>query len=146
MRKLYDVILERGPLYGYFMQPKKCILIVKEGRDEKAREFFGKTGVAMSSGTRHLGAVLGSRSDKFKFVEEKVKDWVREIEILSKIALTEPHAAYAAFTHCLQAKWNYISRTISGVGELLLDIERAIRQKFIPSLIKQEVNDDLRTL
>ena len=100
----------------------------------------------MSSGTRHLGAVSGSRSDKFKFVEEKVKDWVREIEVLSKIALTEPHAAYAAFTHCLQAKWNYISRTIPGVGELLIDIERAIRQKFIPSLIKQEVNDDLRTL
>jgi len=62
-----------------------------------------------------------------------VKDWVHEIEILSKIALTEPHAAFAAFTHCLQAKWNYISRTIPGVGELLIDIERAIRQKFIPS-------------
>ena len=85
MRKLYDVILERGPLYGYFMQPKKCILIVKEGRDEKAREFFGKTGVAMSSGTRHLGAVLGSRSEKLKFVHEKVKDWVHEMKFGPKL-------------------------------------------------------------
>src|SRR4051812_1105147 len=100
----------------------------------------------MSSGARHLGAVLGSPAEKFKFVDEKVKDWVREIEILSKIALTEPHAAYAAFTHCLQAKWNFLSRTIPGVEALLIDVEQAIRQKFIPSLIKNEISDDLRKL
>ena len=75
-----------------------------------------------------------------------MKDWVREIEILSRIALTEPHAAYAAFTHCLQAKWNFLSRTIPGVGELLVDVEQSIRQTFIPSLIKKEISDDLRKL
>ena len=32
MRSMIDALLERGPLYGYFMQPKKCILVVKEGR------------------------------------------------------------------------------------------------------------------
>ena len=32
MRNMYDALLKRGPLYGYFMQPKKCILIVKEGK------------------------------------------------------------------------------------------------------------------
>ena len=124
---MYDALLLRGPLYGYFMQPKKCILVVKEGREEA---------VAMSSGTRHLGAVLGSPADKLKFVDEKVKNWIQEIEILS----------YAAFTHCLQAKWNFLSRTLPGVGALLIDVEEAIRQKFIPSLIKSEISDDLRKL
>jgi len=60
------------------------------------------------------------------------------------VTLTEPHAAYAAFTHCLQAKWNFSSRTIPGV--VLIDVEEAIRQKFIPSLIKSEISDDLRKL
>ena len=115
-----------------------------EGR--KAKELFGETGVVTSSGARHLGAVLGSRIDKLKFINEKVKDWVEEIEVLSKIALTEPHAAYAAFTKCLQAKWNFVSRTISGVGDLLIDVEQTIRQKFIPALLKKEISDDLRNL
>ena len=53
---------------------------------------------------------------------------------------------HTAFTHCLQAKWNFISRTIPGVGELLTDIEQAIRQKFIPSLLKKEISDDIRKL
>ena len=132
--------------FGYFMQPKKCILIVKEGREDGAKKFFGETGVVMSTGARHLGAVLGSRADKLKYVDEKVKDWVREIGVLSKIAVTEPHAAFAAFTHCLQAKWNFLSRTIPGVGELLIDVETAIREKFIPSLLRKEVSDDIRRL
>ena len=122
MRSMYDALLLRGPLYGYFMH----ILVVKEGREEAAKEFFGETGVAMSSGARHLGAVLGSPADKLKFVDEKVKNWIQEIEILSKVALTEPHAAYAAFTHSLQAKWNFLSRTIPGVGALLIDVEETI--------------------
>ena len=55
MRNMYDVLLARGPLYGYFMQSKKCVLIVKEGREEATKKFFGDTGVVMNSGGRHLG-------------------------------------------------------------------------------------------
>src|SRR5579872_3788366 len=44
------------------------------------------------------------------------------------------------------SKWNFLSRTISGVGELLVDIEQSIRQKFIPSLLKTEISDDVREL
>ena len=128
------------------MQSKKCILRVKEGREEGAREYFGETGVVMSSGTRHLGAVLGSNTEKQKFVGDKVKDWVREINVLAKIATTEPHAAFAAFTHCLQAKWNFVSRTIPEIGSMLTDVEDAIRQKFLPSLLRREVSDDIRAL
>ena len=51
MRNMYDALLARGPLYGYFMQSKKCILIVKEGREEVAEEvakkFFGDTGIVI---------------------------------------------------------------------------------------------------
>ena len=35
---------------------------------------------------------------------------MNEVEKLSKIAETQPHAAYAAFTHGLSSKWSYHSR------------------------------------
>jgi len=36
-----------------------------------------------------------------QYVKRKVEYWVNEVEKLSKIAETQPHAAYAAFTHGL---------------------------------------------
>ena len=35
---------------------------------------------------------------------------MNEVEKLSKITKTQPHAAYAAFTHGLSSKWNYLLR------------------------------------
>jgi len=32
---------------------------------------------------------------------------VNEVEKLSKITITQPHAAYAAFTHGLSSKWSF---------------------------------------
>jgi len=36
----FDKLLERGPLYGYFPQPKKCVLIVREEPVEGAGVFL----------------------------------------------------------------------------------------------------------
>ena len=78
IRKLYDALLIKGPLYGYFMQPKKCVLVVKGGREAAANEFFGDTGVKITDGARHLGAALGSIVFKHAFVREKDQAWVKE--------------------------------------------------------------------
>ena len=47
------------------------------------------------------------------FVQEKVADWVKDVENLSVIAEFQPQAAYAVFTHSLVSSWNYIMCTIS---------------------------------
>ena len=62
---------------------------------------------------------------------------VKEIERLSTIATTQPHAAYAAFTHGLKHKWTYLIRTIPDIESLLQPLEDAIRHKFLPSLTGQ---------
>ena len=57
---------------------------------------------------------------------------------LAAVASSQPHAAYAAFTHGLSSRWNYLSRTIPDIEDLLLPLEKAIHQHLIPALIGRE--------
>lgn len=57
-------------------------------------------------GERYLSGTVGTSS----FVRQYVERRRDEGEKLSKIAETQPHAAYSAFTHGLSSKWNYLLR------------------------------------
>ena len=66
---------------------------------------------------------------------------------LSSIAVTQPHAAYAAFTHGLASRWTYLSRTIPNIEDMMKPLETTIRQHFLPSLTGQNpFNDQYRDL
>ena len=60
---------------------------------------------------------------------------MQQIKILAKIGWTEPHLAYAAFTHGLKHRYTYTMRTIPGLNELLTPLDDIIDQEFIPSLL-----------
>ena len=51
---------------------------------------------------------------------------VREVEVLSKIALVEPHAAYSAFNHGVKHQYTYVMRTIPKISVLLISLDEAI--------------------
>ena len=59
---------------------------------------------------------------------------MKEIETLSEFAKTQPHAAFAVYTHCTLHKWSFISRTTPGISELLQPVEDAILFHLLPSL------------
>ena len=124
-----------GPGYGYFPNSRKTVLIVKESFHSKAKDIFGDTGVIITTqGQKHLGAAIGSDEFKDKFVTDLVKNWVKEVETLSEIAKSDPHAAYSAYTHGLVHKWTYFQRTIPDSAHLYQTLEDAIRNKFIPAV------------
>ena len=111
----WDAILIYGPLLGYFAKPSKSWLIVKDEHLEQAKMVFA--GVSRkkhitSEGNKHLGVGLGSEENKISYVKDKVSRWVREVEVLSKIALVEPHAAYSALNHGVKHQYTYVMRTI----------------------------------
>ena len=56
------------------------------------------------------------------------------MSLLAAIATTQPHAAYAAFTHGLSSKWSYLSRTQPSLSNHFEDLENTIRSEFIPTL------------
>jgi len=50
-----------GPDYGYFPNPSKTCIIVKEGMHDAAVSTFQGTGISITSdGKRHPGTALGS--------------------------------------------------------------------------------------
>ena len=139
LRQWWDQIEHLGPTFGYHPNSTKTYLIVKEEHENKAKALFADTDVHITTnGKRHLGAALGANTFTEEYVSGKVKEWVNEIMRLSVIASTQPHAAYAAFTHGLSSHWTYISRTIPNIQDLLRPLEIAIHQHFIPALTGRE--------
>ena len=121
----------------------KLGLVVKGENLEEATEFFKDTGVSITMEGRHLGAAVGTQTFVESFVQQKVSEWICAVERLSSIALTQPHAAYAAFTHGLVGKWTYLTRTIPDIEDLLQPLENAIRQKFLTCLTGQIAFNDV---
>ena len=69
-----------------------------------------------------------------KYVRNKVETWTNEIKRLAQVATSQPHAAFAAFTHGLSSRWSYLTRTIPDIQDLLLPLEKEIHQTFIPAI------------
>jgi len=101
----WDLLEEIGPLYGYFPNGSKTHLLVKPDAVERARLLFKGTGINISTeGKRYLGGGIGGTPFLKQFVGRKVQEWANELKTLSTFAKTQPHAAYAAFTHGLSSK------------------------------------------
>ena len=67
--------------------------------------------------------------------------------LLMDIARTQPHAAYAAFTHGYVHKISYLCRTVPNVSQSLQPLEDCIRSHLIPILTGQcSPNDSVRDL
>ena len=119
-----------------FANPTKTWLVVKEEHLPTASEAFHNTGVQVTSqGKRYLGvAALGTGSFAEAYVGLQVEKWVTEIERLASIASSQPHDAYAALTHGLAARGNYVACTILDIGDLLDPVVTATRHKLLLAL------------
>ena len=122
--------------------------MVKPNSLEEATSDFGDTNVKITcKGQPYLRSALGSHSYTSEFVTGKVKQWTNELKSLSNIATSQPHAAFAAYTHGMMSKWSYISRTIPDISNHLRSLEDTIRSDFIPSITgRPPPNDSVRNL
>ena len=123
---MWKSLVERGPAYGYFANPDKSWHVVKEKEYNEAKEIFHNGNLNITKDSIDI-----TWAD---FVQNKVARWVKEIETLSEFAKTQPHAAFAVYTHCTLHKWSFISRTTPGISELLQPVEDAILFRLLPSL------------
>ena len=99
LKAWWDALVKEGPRYGYFPKAKKTWLITSEEKLEEAKKVFDGSGVQITAeGMRHLGAVIGSKKFRDTYITKKIQKWTTSVEKLSKIAVTQPHAAYSAFT------------------------------------------------
>ena len=135
LRLWWDQLSLLGPHFGYFPNASKTWLVVKEQYLNHAQLLFSNTCVNVTKdGRPHLGAAIGSTAFVAQYVSNKITTWISELKLLSSFAITQPHAAYSAFTHGLVSKWLFVARTIPNVDDLFHPLEDCIRHSFIPAV------------
>ena len=73
----------------------------------------------MFDGRPYLGAAIGTQEFCKKFLEDKIKVWSAEVLLLAKIAETQQHAAFSAFTHGFSSRWHFVFCTEPDIAEVL---------------------------
>ena len=97
LRRWWDTLMQIGPNYGCYSQPIKSWLIVKENKLEEAVRVFGGTNIQISTeGKQHLRAVIGKKENKKNYIDDKIGEWTKEINMLTDIAITHRQAAYTS--------------------------------------------------
>ena len=153
LRAWWDELCKLGPKFGYFPNSKKTHLLVKPSSLPRSEMVFADTNIKIvSDGVQYLGGAIGSESFIRRTLFQKVQLWSEEIVNLVEVAESEPHAAFAAFTHGISASWNYFSR-VTDITSLATEtnpfqqLETLIREKLVPALTgAKHFNDATRSL
>ena len=98
---------------------------------------FGDEVNITTDGQRHLGAVIASQKFKDQYCRQKVLAWKGEIEALSKIARSQPQAAYAVFAKGYKSKFTYFMGTIELFQDHVDPIQEVVDDLLLPTLFSQ---------
>ena len=135
IRIWWDQVKSVGPKLGYYPNASKSWLIVKEQELEQAREIFQNIKINITTeGRKYLGSFIGDENGKSKYINDLVQEWCDQLDVLCKIALSEPHAAYSAFVSGFRHKITYFMRTIPGISRKLQKLDDLIDEKFLPNI------------
>ena len=78
------------------------------------------------SGRRYLWAYLGPQAKLEVWVKPQVEAWTHRVRLLTKVARRHPQTAYDGLVMSLKLEWQYLKRTVPGVGTLMGPIEEAL--------------------
>ena len=148
LREWWDSIVSNGINIGYYINESKSWLILKDPTKlMETKRLFADTNIKITSeGKRHLGAAIGNNNFRKEYATEKVSKWCKEIEQLSIYAKSQPHAAFSAFIHGIQHKYTYFLRTIQGMEEFILPLDKVLTETFLPTLLDSAINATEREL
>uniref|UniRef100_A0A0K8TJ54 Reverse transcriptase domain-containing protein n=2 Tax=Lygus hesperus TaxID=30085 RepID=A0A0K8TJ54_LYGHE len=141
IREWFDLLQAEGPKWGYYPEPSKSFLVIKDGLEEESRALFGDLNVKIVYSHRFLGGVIGSPAQKKEYVREKVQKWVEHTEKFAVAAQDSPQAVHAAFTKSLQFEWAFTQRVIEGCSNEYLPLWEAIRKRLMPAITGREVSE-----
>ena len=141
--QLPQLLTKRGPDQGYFLELSKSLFTSDLlGQEKAAKREFAIEGLTLNfvSGSRYLGACLGPKTELEARVKSQVEAWYHRVRMLGKISRQHAHSDYAGLGMLLQLEWQYLQRTVPGVGTLMGPIEEALRENFFPALFEGGVS------
>ena len=130
------------------MNGSKGWLIVKSDiLADEAKRVFGDELNTTTEGQRHLGGHRISRVQR-SILSGKVLGWKGELEALSEIARSQPHAAYTVFTKGYKSKFTYFMCTIESFEDYVGPVQEAVDDLLLPTLFgpTEPLPSDLRQL
>ena len=140
LRGWWDGLCLKGPGYGYFPNASKSELIVKPAFWDLASSTFAVMDVNITTEEhRYLDSAIGSPASVSNFIHEKPSEWVSQLELLTSIAQSHPHAAYSASVGGLFSKWTYFLRTKPNMEDYLAPLESCLCHQFLPTLTGQSL-------
>ena len=89
-----------------------------------------------------MGGFIGSSDDTEQWLNDQIQKWIQSVEKLSKVARTQPQAAFVAMTKSLQMEWTFIQRVMKNSEVNFIPLKRAIIDNFLPDLFGSEVTKD----
>ena len=117
----------------------RTAIVAIEVREEVMDKGEGKEAYKDNvGGSLYLESYWVAREEQEAWVRPKVEAWAYRLRILAKIAKQYPQSAYAVLGVSLQIEWQYLQRTVPGVGTIMSPIEDVLREDFFPALFGGE--------
>ena len=69
---------------------------------------------------------MGPLEELDEWVRPRVEAWAHRVRILAKIAKQCPQSEYSGLGMPLQLEWQYLQRTVPGVGSMIGSIKEAL--------------------
>jgi len=136
VRRYWAELEEDGPIFGYFPNAAKTILLVKPECEAEARRRFEGTGICIrTDGVRYLGGCIGTDQFTGTYVNQRVSDWSDLVLRLAKVAETQPHAAYTIMVRALQSRWTYLQRIQQIDAKEFQALDAAITDHLLPAIM-----------
>ena len=136
IRRLFKILKEIGPDHGYFPEPSKSILVVRQHNLEAAKVAYPDFGFKVTIvGSRYLGGFVGKDNALRDWLREKTKIWEEVVVDLASAAPNFPQeATYSGLQKSLQQEWQFVQQGTKDVGSEFEAVELALSKTFLPAL------------
>ena len=134
LKDWFSLLCQRGPGFGYFVEPTKSSLVVNSKFEMEAVNAFEDLGVRVVTSSRFLGGCVGDQAGVGDYLTQKVQVWESCVEKLAVAAALQPQAGYAALSKSLQFEWQFLQRVVPNCGDHFTPLGDRINNSFWPSL------------
>ena len=100
IERFFRRLCEVGPQFGYYPEPTKSILIVRQHNLEEARLRF--PAFQVKTGNRYLGGFISQDEAHNEWLGEKTKFWTEAVTGLTSVTQAFPQPAYSGLQPSLQ--------------------------------------------
>ena len=128
--KWWDTLCQLGSRLGCHPKGEKSLLLIQRNQQYAVDIFCGTSIKITTYGQRHLG----STEYKRMYMHEKTSQWIKELQMLCKVAWLEPQGAYSCFLTGFKHNPTFYMRIIPNIISNLKRLDEVITIKLITAI------------